>query len=80
MQNCLPGLLSSTAEPFTPAERAAEVLRAVDGKMNKADICMRVEEALTILTGSGKQKADFFHYRLVQPGVYTDILGWTDLF
>ncbi len=52
MQNCLPGLLTNTIEPFTSAERAAEVLRAVDGKMNEADIRMRVEEALTILTGS----------------------------
>ena len=52
MQNCLPGLLTNTIDSFTPAKRATKVLRTVDGKMNKGDICMRVEEALTILTGS----------------------------
>jgi len=32
MQKALPGLLTSAAKPFTPAERAAEVLRSADAK------------------------------------------------
>lgn len=51
MQKTLPGLLSSSAKLFTPAERAAEVLRVVDPKMNKADIFKRIDEALAILEG-----------------------------
>jgi hypothetical protein len=45
MQNCLPGLLSSTAEPFTPAERAIEVLRKINAK--NWEKC--ANEALSIL-------------------------------
>ena len=45
MQNCLPGLLTNTAEPFTPAERAAEVLRQINANNWKK----RTHEALKIL-------------------------------
>jgi len=48
MQKALPGLLSSTAKPFTPAERAAELLRKATAKNWKAT----VRDALEILEKS----------------------------
>ena len=49
MQKSLPGLLnSSSAKPFTPAERAAEVLRNADSRNLQAAI----DEALGILEGT----------------------------
>ncbi len=52
MQNCLPGLLTSTAEPFTPAERAAKVLRKINAKNWKK----RTNEALKILEEEIKRR------------------------
>ena len=45
MQKALPGLLTSSAKPFTPAERAAEVLRSVSSKNWRK----QVDKALKIL-------------------------------
>lgn len=50
MQNTMPRLLHSTTGATSPTERAIEVLRAVDGKMKKVNICKQVEEALKILS------------------------------
>jgi len=50
MLNCLPGLLTSTAEPFTPTERAAELLRGINSKNWRK--C--ATEALTILEGANQ--------------------------
>lgn len=47
VQNSLPGLLTSAAEPSTPAERAVEVLRGVNAKNWRK--C--TDEALRILRG-----------------------------
>jgi integrase len=48
MQKSLPGLLTSKADPFTPAERAAEVLRGINA-MNWRKVA---DEALKILEGT----------------------------
>ncbi len=47
MQKALPGLLTSAAKPFTPAERAAEVLRSAGSK----DWKNKISDALKILEG-----------------------------
>ncbi|MDF7824453.1 tyrosine-type recombinase/integrase [Pontiellaceae bacterium B12227] len=52
MQNTLPGMLTSAAKPFTPAEKASEILAMINANMSKADICNRVAEALAVLNGS----------------------------
>ena len=50
MQKALPGLLTSAAKPFTPAERAAELLRTVNVKNWKKV----TQNALMILEGDAK--------------------------
>jgi integrase len=47
MQKALPGLLTSAAKPFTPAERAAEVLRSATA----SDWKSKIRAALKILDG-----------------------------
>jgi len=48
MQKALPGLLTSAAKPFTPAERAAEVLRSASSQNWK----QKITKALDILEGN----------------------------
>ena len=47
MQKALPGLLTSAAKPFTPAERAAEILRSATA----SDWKSKIRDALKILDG-----------------------------
>ncbi len=53
MQKALPGLLTSAAKPFTPAERAAEVLRSAGSKDWKKKITL----ALEILEGNSTEES-----------------------
>ena len=45
MQKCLPELLTSSTQPFTPAERAAQIIRSMDD----ANWRKKAEEALHVL-------------------------------
>jgi integrase len=47
MQKALPGLLTSAAKPFTPAERAAEILRSAKA----SNLQSKIRAALKILEG-----------------------------
>lgn len=49
MQKALPGLLTSSAQPFTPAEKAADILRSVSSDNWRE----QVSEALKVLENGG---------------------------